>query len=222
MGDAGVDRQLRADAERNRRRILDAAREIFADQGLDVSMRQVARHAKVGEPTLRRRFPSKADLVAEVFKDKVVFYADAAEEALADPDPWHGFTTFVGRLACMQLGDRGFTEVLTMTFPSSMRIEKDRRRAYEKISMMIARAQAAGTLREDFVPEDMILLLVSHAGIVAATGDIAEKFSARLVAYLLQAFAAPGAGPLPAPPSMTETYRALLRLHDGDQHAVPS
>ncbi|MEV6589069.1 TetR/AcrR family transcriptional regulator [Streptomyces acidicola] len=216
------DKHLRADAERNRQRIIDAARQVFADEGLGVSMRYIAQRAEVGEPTLRRRFPTKAALVAAVFEDKATAYADAAAKALADPDAWLGFTAFVQSLACMQLGDRGFTEVLTMTFPKSIRLEKERRRAYENISMLIARAKAHGALREDFTPEDIILVLIAHAGIVAGGGDIAGKLSPRLIAYLLQAFAAPGAGPLPAPPTMVETYRALLRMHGDEQDPQPS
>jgi AcrR family transcriptional regulator len=222
MAETGQDKQLRADAERNRRRILDTARQVFADEGLGVSMRHIAKRAEVGEPTLRRRFPSKAELVAAVFQDKVAAYADISAEGLADPDPWNGFTTYLGKMACMQLGDRGFTEVLTMTFPKGMGLEADRRRAYESISMMIARAKAAGALREDFTPEDIIMVLIAHAGIVAGAGDIAGKLSPRLIAYLLQAFAAPGNGSLPAPPTMVEAYRALLRMHEDDQAATPS
>ena len=204
---------LRADAARNRERIVDAARDVFAEQGLDVSMRQIALHAGVGEPTLRRRFSSKAELVAEVFGDKVAAYADAAERALKDPDPWHGFTFFVRLIARMQLADRGFTEVLTMTFPESMRAETHRRRAYEALSAMIARTQAAGALREDFSPEDFVLVLMAHAGVVAAAGDLSCAFSDRLLAYLFDAFAAPGSGTLPPAPTPAATYRALLRIH---------
>ncbi|MEU0804400.1 helix-turn-helix domain-containing protein [Streptomyces sp. NPDC005970] len=222
MAAMGPDKHLRADAERNRQRVIAAARQVFADEGLGVSMRYIAKRADVGEPTLRRRFPTKADLVAAVFEDKATAYADAADAALAEPDAWHGFTTFVESLVGMQLGDRGFTEVLTMTFPKSIRLEEQRRRAYESIGMLIARAKAAGALREDFTPEDMILVLIAHAGIVAGAGDIAGKLSPRLIAYLLQAFAAPGAGPLPAPPTMVETYRALMRMHEDDQGAASS
>lgn len=221
MAERGRDKQLRADAERNRQRLLDTARQVFADEGLGVSMRHIAKAAKVGEPTLRRRFPSKAELVAAAFEDKIAAYADISAEGLADPDPWRGFTTYLGKMASMQLGDRGFTEVLTMTFPQGMGLEADRRRAYENISMMIARTKAAGALREDFTPEDIIMVLIAHAGIVAGAGDIADRLSPRLIAYLLQAFAAPGNGTLPSPPTMTETYRALLRMHQGNQSSAP-
>lgn len=206
-------RSLRADAALNRCKILDAARELFAQEGLDVSMRQIALRAGVGEPTLRRRFASKEELISEVFSDKVALYADKAERALEAADAWDGFTTFVCRIARMQLGDRGFTEVLTMTFPASMTTETQRRRAYQAITAMIDRAKEQGALRADFSPEDIVLLLMAHAGVVAAAGEVAPAFSARLLEYLSEAFAAPGTRTLPPAPSPAKTYRALLRLH---------
>jgi AcrR family transcriptional regulator len=204
---------LRADAARNRERILVAAREVYAEQGLGVSMRQIALHAGVGEPTLRRRFPSKESLVAEAFQDKIAVYADLAEDALRAEDAGAGFRDFVCRLARMQLADRGFTEVLTMTFPPSMRAEEHRRRAYDAITALLGRAQSQGDLRADFTPEDLVLVLMAHAGVVAAGGPLAEAFSARLLGYLFEAFTLPESGTLPPAPAMAETYRALLRLH---------
>lgn len=82
------------------------------------------------------------------------------------------------------------------------------------IQLLIARATAAGRLRADFVAEDIVLLLLAHAGLVAGAGPVADRMSARLLAYLLEAFSAPGATTLPPPPSVGDTYRALLRLHD--------
>lgn len=219
VGSGSPEVGLRADAARNRARLLAAAREIFGEQGLNVSMRQIARHAGVSEPTLRRRFASKEELVAEAFGDQIAIYADAAEQALVMPDAWEGFTTFVRRVAKMQLADRGFTEVLTMTFPESLRAETHRRRAYTAATALIRRAQAAGVLRADFSPEDLVLVLMAHAGVVAAAGPLAPAFSDRLLAYLFEAFAAPGSGGLPPAPSARATYRALLRLHGDQDHS---
>lgn len=204
---------LRADAARNRARLIEAARQVFAEQGLDVSMRQIARRAGVSEPTMRRRFPCWEALVAEAFQDQVACYADAAEQAAQDPDPWAGFCGFVRTVARMQLADRGFTDVLTMTFPASLGAEEQRRRAYGAIVALIERAQDHGSLRRDFSPEDVVLILMAHAGVVAGAGRLAGVFSDRLLAYLLDAFAAPGTSDLPPAPSAGQTYRALLRLH---------
>lgn len=179
-------------------------------------MRHVAALAGVGEPTLRRRFHSKADLVAEVFDDKISAFADAAQAALEDPDVWHGFSSFIRRMAQMQLADRGFAELLTMTFGESLRVEQHRRRAYESFVALISKAQTAGVLRDDFSAEDLPMLLIAHAGVVSGGGTVSEAFSARLLAYLLEAFAAPGAGVLPPAPSPAATYHALRGFQPPD------
>jgi AcrR family transcriptional regulator len=205
------DSELRADAAGNRKRLLAAAREVFATQGLDVSMRQIARHAGVSEPTLRRRFRDREELITEVFADNMERCAEAAEEALRDLGPWAGFTSFLRQLAAMQLTNVGFAEVLNMRFSSSTTHEQNRLRAWDSVELLIARAKKAGRLREDFVSEDIVLLLLAHAGVVAGAGRVSQRMSDRLLAYLLQAFAAPAAAGLPPAPSAAETYQALLR-----------
>src|SRR5437764_11676061 len=97
---------LRADAERNRQRIIAAAAEMFARHGLDAPMEDIARHAGVGVGTLYRRFPTRADLIAGAFECKMAACADAVSRALADPDPWAGFCGYLESLCAMQAGDR--------------------------------------------------------------------------------------------------------------------
>jgi AcrR family transcriptional regulator len=203
---------LRADAARNRERIVAAAREIFAERGLEVPMEEVARRADVGVATLYRRFPTRADLIAGAFECKMAAYADAVATALADPDPWHGFCGYLERVCAMQAGDRGFADVLTLTFPTAEQFEADRARAYRGFVELIDSAKDAGRLRADFVPEDLIMLLMANAGVITATGDAAPHTWKRLLAYMTQAFAAPAAQALPEPPGPRQMYRALLRL----------
>jgi len=174
-------------------------------------MEEIARRAGVGVGTLYRRYPTRADLVAATFETKMTAYADAARQALADPDPWHGFRDFVEQICAMQAGDRGFTTVLTMTFPTAKRFEADRARAYADFIALVDRAKAAGKLRADFVTEDMPMFLMANAGVLAATADAAPEAWRRLVGYLLQACAVPAAQPLPDPPTARQIYRAMLR-----------
>jgi AcrR family transcriptional regulator len=202
------------DAERNRTQIVEAARAAFAERGIDVPMHDIARQAGVGVGTLYRRFPTRGALIAGVFEEKMRTYAEGVETALADPDPWAGFCGYVERLCLMQSTDRGFSEVLTLAFPTAKVFEAARRRAYSGFKNLIARAKASGSLRQDFAPEDLIMLLVANAGVLAATSDAAPRMSPRLVAYLLEAFAAPSHSELPAPPSPRQTHRALLRLEE--------
>jgi AcrR family transcriptional regulator len=203
---------LRADAERNRQRVISAALEVFAERGLDVPIEDIARHAGVGVATLYRRFPTRSDLIAGVFEAKMAAHADAVARALADPDPWAGFVGYLERICAMQAEDRGFANVLTMTFPSAQRFEDERARAYQGLVELVGRAQRAGRLRADFVPEDVVMVLMANAGVVAATADAAPQTWRRLVGYLVQAFAAPGTAQLPPPPDREAMYAALVRV----------
>ncbi|GCB44515.1 TetR/AcrR family transcriptional regulator [Streptomyces sp. NL15-2K] len=202
---------LRSDAERNRERIIAAARRMFARDGLNASMASVAREAGVGIATIFRRFPTKEELVAAVFADRMDAYADAVAVALDDPDPWHGFIGYLETACAMQAADSGFADVLTTTFPTAKAMEERRNEAYEGMVELIDRAKATGRLREDFDPSDLVLVHMANAGVVNATGDAAPDAWRRVVALLIQSFEAPARGPLPASPEHDALYRAMLR-----------
>ena len=85
-----VERPLRRDASRNRERLLEAARELFAARGLDVTMDEIARHAGVGVGTAYRRFANRDELIRALFEERMLAYVALAEEALAEPEPWDG------------------------------------------------------------------------------------------------------------------------------------
>src|SRR5436853_632876 len=165
------ERALRADAAGNRHRIVEAARAVFAERGLDAPLDEVARRAGVGRATLHRRFPTRDALVAAAFEERMAEYAEAARAALADPDPWTGFRGFVERVCAMQARDRGARDVLTMSFPHARGLEELRNRAYHDFVELVRRAQAAGQLRADFVPEDLVLVQMANAGLIRGLGE---------------------------------------------------
>jgi AcrR family transcriptional regulator len=218
--DQGLDRPpeapRRADAERNRDRIGQAARRLFAIHGLDVSMASVAREAGVGKATLSRHFATREDLINAVFADRMDSYLALTAEALADPDPWRAFTRYVESVCGMQAADRGFAAVLSMTFPAAEDLEARRAEAYQGFLEIIARAKATGHLQADFASEDLVVLLMANAGVIAATADAAPNTWRRLVGQMIRAFATPGA-PLPVmppPPSSAGLYRAMTGSRD--------
>lgn len=195
---------LRADAKRNRERILVAARAVFAEHGIDAPMATVARRAGVGVATLYRRSPTREALVQAAFAHQMQTCAQALTDALADPDPWHGFQRLVETACELQREEQGFPAAFTAAFPdSAAEHAQSRDRAERDLMTLVRRAQAAGALRADFQPSDLGVALLAHCGLVTAVpGDRAA--SRRLVAYLLESFRADATnGKLPAPSALS-------------------
>jgi AcrR family transcriptional regulator len=208
-------RPLRADAARNRTAIVAAAQIAFAESGLQVPFDEIARRAGVGEATLHRRFPDRVSLIAAAFCEKMIAYADAAADALAEPDAWVGFCVYVRRVCALQSSDRGFADLLTHTFtaanPAIQELEDRRSSAYRDWLTLVRKAKASGRLRPDFHPDDMIVLLMANAGVIAASADNAPTAWQRFVEYMLQAFSADNPQSLPPAPQRRALYHAMQR-----------
>src|SRR3954451_3187460 len=101
---------LRADAERNRTAIVDAARMLFAEHGVDAPLDEIAKRAGTGNATLYRRFPTRGDLIEAVFADRMAEHLAAVETALGNEDAWDGFASYVRAVAAMQAQDRGIAD----------------------------------------------------------------------------------------------------------------
>jgi len=210
-GPAGA-RGLRADAARNRAAILAVARDVFAEQGLEAPLEVIAARAGVGIATLYRRFPTREKLVAAALVEKIAQYAAAAEQALEVPDPWAGFAWFVQRICELQACDRGLGDLLSMTLSADEQIEQLRRTANENVIALIDRAKASGTLRDDFVGEDLLLLLIATAAVMQVTRADAPDAWRRFVALALDAFRGQESAGLPEPPTTVQMTRAMARL----------
>ncbi|WP_030488515.1 TetR/AcrR family transcriptional regulator [Micromonospora chokoriensis] len=198
---------LRSDALDNRERILEAARAVFAVDGLDVPMREVARRAGVAPATLYRRFPTKEMLVTEAFAEQMYACRAVVDEGLAAPDPWHGFCLVIEKMCELHAHDRGFTAALVSTFPNAVDFDARREYALRAIDELARRAKEAGRLRADFVLDDVILVLMANSGIHATSPTTQVTASRRFAALALSAFqASPDVSPLPpvarlAPPA---------------------
>jgi AcrR family transcriptional regulator len=206
---------LRADAARNREAIVEAARAVFAEQGLDAALDDIARLAGTGNATLYRRFPQRADLVAAVFAERMAEHVDAVEAGLADDDAWNGFAGYIRAVGVMQARDRGIADLVTMDLSAAPEVEQLRARAYDGLVRLVARAHAAGVLRADFTDRDVVLLLMANAGLVERAHGITDEASARLIALLLDGLRATAATAGPAGPSAAQV-RAAMR-HNGQR-----
>ncbi|SEQ00112.1 TetR/AcrR family transcriptional regulator [Microlunatus flavus] len=193
---------LRADARDNRDRVLAAARSLFAERGLDVTMRQVARAAAVGPATLYRRFPTKQDLVDAAFADEVRACRAIVEQGCADPDPWRGFCSVVERVSVLNVRNQGFVDAFASAHPDVGPFTAHRAAAVRLLAGLADRAKAAGRLRADFVVDDLVLVLLANRGLASAPPDVREAAARRFAALALDGFSAPGVSPLPRAPRL--------------------
>lgn len=164
----GLDeRPLRADAARNRRRILDAARQVLAAEGADAGVDDIARVAEVGVGTIYRRFPTKDDLVTEVIRDRLTTVAARVEAASALGDPWAAFAGAVEALAELVGQDRALYELMLTQESVRAAMPAERERIRLALRPVLDRAQAAGVVRDDVVVEDLVALATVAARLPA-------------------------------------------------------
>jgi AcrR family transcriptional regulator len=208
-------RPLRKDAERNRQRILRAAGEVFADRGLAVTLDEIARRAGVGVGTVYRRYPNKDALIDALFEERLDALAALAEAGLADPDPWHGFVSFLEHAFELQAADRGLKELVCGTAHGRDRVADARARLKPLGDALVARAQAAGQLRADAAGPDLPLIHLMIGAILDASGSVRPELWRRFLAVVVDGLrATPGAGmPLPEAPlddgELDRTMRAI-------------
>jgi AcrR family transcriptional regulator len=153
----------RADARRNRQRVIKAARRCMAREGLEAQMEDVARHAGVGVGTVYRHFRTKDELVEALAEERFERLRDLAHESLTMEDPWEAFETFVRASAHIQTEDRALSEVLTSR-PETMGRAAENVGILELVGQLLGRAQAAGVVRKDAHPYDIPMLMCALAG----------------------------------------------------------
>lgn len=196
---AHLERPLRRDATRNRERVLQAARELFAERGLEVTMDEIARRAGVGVGTVYRRFHNRDEIIAALFEDRMRDYVALGDAALADPDPWAGFVRFLESSLSMQAADRGLKELLMSERRALDRIARVRERVMPLVERLLIRAQEAGALRADVSVRDVPVLSLMVGQVIDFTQDAAPDLWRRYLALLLDGLRA-GGDPLPGAP----------------------
>jgi AcrR family transcriptional regulator len=159
------ERPLRADARRNREAVVKAARAVFARDGKAAQMDDVARRAKVGVGTVYRHFPTKEALLAAIADDRFDDIASLATAALEIEDAWEAFTSFMSRCAALNAADRALSQML-IERPEAMRAAASANTQLQSaVGELIARAQAAGTLRSDFETQDVGLVMCAISSV---------------------------------------------------------
>ena len=191
-------RAVRRDALRNRERLLTAARELFAERGLDVTLDDIARQAGVGVGTAYRRFANKGEVLDAIFAEQTVELAAAADAALAAPDPWQGLVDYLEQALALQLRDKGLAQVVSGDRISVEQHDWNRQVIAPKNVAMVARARDAGLLRPDVEGTDLTFIQVALNAIMTRSRDAHPDLYRRYLHLLLDGLRArPDNPPLP-------------------------
>jgi AcrR family transcriptional regulator len=180
-------RPLRADAQRNRDRLLDAAVLAFSQEGPDVSLESIAKAAGVGIGTLYRNFPTRDALVVAAYRNELARLCEAAEELLADAPPDEALRHWMDRFIGYMTTKRGMADALRSVIASGADpYAHSRDRMLAATGTLLAAGAAAGALRPDVDPEDV---LVGISGIALAASEPAQ--AGRLLELLMDGLRSP-------------------------------
>ena len=206
-------RPLRADAMRNREKILAAAAVLFAERGLDVSLDDVAHEAGVGVGTLYRRFADKEALVEALFENAVEEIVNLAVRANAAQNSWDGLVWFLEQVLQRQCTNRGLRDVVVGSSYGQVRIAEAKRRIVPTISALVERAQRDGFLRDDVVDADFPILESMISSLGAMTGAASPELWRRYLTIILDGLATKRSGPsrLGAGPPSEAAHLEILR-----------
>jgi AcrR family transcriptional regulator len=189
---------LRADARRNRERVLESARVCFGKRGLETQMDDVAAHAGVGVGTVYRHFATKEALVDALAAAYFAREAALAEQALTVKDPWEAFAGFLRAGAEVLAENRALAQI-SADRPEVMRDAAFAADAeigfFGTLDQLIGRAKTAGVLRPDFELEDIPAIMCSLGALqISPKGFTSWR---RVLAFVLDGLHGPGGGELP-------------------------
>lgn len=194
---------LRSDARHNRDRVVRAARSLFAEHGIDFTMREIARRAGVGPATLYRRFPTKQALIDAAFAEELRACRGIVEEGCADQDAWRGFRTVIEQITVLNTRNLGFVDAFLTTNPDADSFVAHRSSLVRKLAELSVRAQRAGGLRRDFVIDDLMVVLHAGRGLASIQASEREAAAQRFAALSIAAFRASDENTrLPRPPRL--------------------
>ncbi|WP_099025540.1 TetR/AcrR family transcriptional regulator [Mycolicibacterium palauense] len=205
-------RPLRRDAQQNRQRIVEAARELFAARGLEATHNEVAHHAGVGVGTVYRRFPTKEELVDAIFEDGIDEITALGDAALSKPDSWQGLVFFIDEMCQLTARDQGLREAVLSRTHGGDRVEAARLRLDPVVAKVVEKARADGHLRADICDTDLPLVSIIAGAVTEFAGDIRPDLWRRYVTLVLDGMRAQThPTPLPVGPLSPEQHEAAMR-----------
>jgi AcrR family transcriptional regulator len=193
-------RPLRVDARRNRERVLAAAEQVFAQEGLKGQVEEVARRAGVGVGTVCRNFPTKQALVEAVLTSMYESLLGSALAALENPDPGAAFEIFFVALPEFHARHRALGEQMANELELPTSAQPLREELSRALTELVARAQASGAIRDDIGPADVSLLFAGVAHATALAGELQPVLRERYVRIILDGMRPREASALPGRP----------------------
>lgn len=180
---------MRADARRNRERLLEAARQVFAEQGSSASMEAIAKQAGVGVGTLYRHFPNRFDIVEAVYQDDVDELEDSARRA-AEMEPWHAVEAFFDAFLSYARRKGAMISELQQAFEKHPEFRsRMRERIEDAFALVLERAKAEGAVRSDVSGSDVIQL----TGPICSNAAISSEQARRLMGVIVDGLRASAA-----------------------------
>lgn len=203
---------LRKDSARKREQIIDSARELFGQKGLEVGLNEIACHAGVGVGTVYRHFPGKEQILDVLYEQRLEEVAALAEEALADADSWRGLVDFLDGWVRLHLEDRSLTRVFMDPGLGQERVDASKDRIAPMTDAIANRARADGHTREDFQGTDLFFIQLSLVGLIDRSHKHAPQIYRRYLAMMLEGVSSRPRPevPLPVPALDVEATHRLV------------
>jgi AcrR family transcriptional regulator len=208
---ADSDGRRRSDARRNHARLVAAAREVFAEQGVDASVHAIVDRAGVGIGTLYRHFPTREALVEAIFAERIEEVAAGVGATLEIEDAALAFAAFLEQLVVLHRGDHVLKELLMRYPPSEERFGELRARLETMTEQLLERAHAQGAIRPDFGRADLAVLFWSLGPVLEATEEIAPEAWRRHLGFVLDGLRPESARPAGVPSLDAEQLAAAMR-----------
>jgi AcrR family transcriptional regulator len=194
---ATEEKQLRADAARNRIRLIEAATTLFRERGLEVSVTEIAEAAGVGRATLFRNFASKEDLIAAIVAERMHEACERGRELLVELDSDEALFEFLSELVSRQQLDRAVTDAIDDTWLAREEIRGAHAELVGVLDQLVRGAQREGTVRQDIGAMDVLMLFKGVCAAAAAFAHIDATLTNRHMDLLRASITASGeAAPL--------------------------
>jgi AcrR family transcriptional regulator len=203
-------RTMRADAERNRQRLLDAATQMFCERGLEVGVGEIAQQAGVGRGTLFRNFPSKEHLIAAIVVERMRESISRGQAALEAADAGQALFDLIEQSVGRSQTDRALFDAIADTWLANDEIREVHSQLLEMLDGLVRKAQAQGVVRDDVSAVDVLMMVKGVCEAVSAFQHVSPDVALRQLDLVRSAISPPGVAPplRGAPPTVDDLEQA--------------